>query len=191
MAADSRKRIDGEGGHGHSPAVTLWLAVAGLIVAVTMIVLAPGGLVLTFAVIAAVLAIIAIALFILARRARARGVFAAVTAVASLLVGAILLAIAGVGLLSKPAVSTVELRWEGPDGTLASFSDDYSAYEQKVPKMRSNEFETKKSTAEVTVTAPEDDADATVSCTLLWNGEVVDRQQGSGAVTCRRGDADR
>lgn len=144
-------------------------------------------LALLFFVLAVGTGIAGIVLGIRARRsAPARGGWALICAVVALLITCVLAVVFIVGMISATSINKVELRGQGPEGSTVTFSNDMEERTETWPSEGWARFNTKGSWAELTLEAPEDADSETVSCQIVWNGEVVvDETSDSGTVTCR------
>ena len=168
--------------------VSLWVGAVALLISVALIVLLlPVPALLPVAAAAALLAIVALLLGGRARRsAVARtGTAAVVLAAVALIVDLILVVVMAVGVLAGNGLNHVEVRATGGPTFTVSFADDTQAYDEEWASSGWKQYTTTGDSAEIVVTAPDDDTDATVSCQILWNDELVVEQSGTGSVTCR------
>src|SRR5690625_59114 len=132
----------------------------------------------------------AVALGLRARRLRFDrkfGGWALASGIAGLAVDVILIAAIAIGvMLARPNVTEVELRAEGGPVFTVEFDDDVRSHTQQWERDGWAHFNTEKNEARITVTAPDDDPGARVSCTIVWDGEiVVEESSRTGTVTCR------
>ncbi len=167
--------------------VSLWIGAVALLISVALIVLlVPVPALLPVAAAAALLAIVALLLAGRARRsAVARTGTAAAVAAVALIVDLILVVVMAVGVLAGNGLNHVEVRATGGPTFTVSFADDTQAYDEEWASSGWKQYTTTGDSAEIVVTAPDDDTDATVSCQILWNDELVVEQSGTGSVTCR------
>lgn len=176
-SASSRRAITG-----------IWIgAVALLLSAALLALLFPIPALLPVAVAAAIMALLAVVLGIRAARSeRPREATAAVVVAAvALVVDLVLVVVMAVGVLSGNGLNQVEVRATGGPTFTVSFADDTQAYEEEWASTGWKQYTTTGDSAEIVVTAPDDDTDSTVSCQILWNDELVVEQSGTGSVTCR------
>ena len=190
MSNEAATRVSGVRSTGRRQTVAaLIVGIAAAIVAGLLVVpyLARPGLVVLPA-IALMLAAAGIVLAVRARRQpgqKARGRAALVSTLAALIVDAVLIVVFAVTIAGL-GVASVELRGTGPEDNTVTFAN---ATEQRTlqwgPEGRAR-FNTSGSWAEITITAPADAADQSVSCQILWNEKVVvEESSGTGTVTCR------
>lgn len=141
-------------------------------------------LILTLAAAAGVAGII---LGLRARRSTpARGGRALICALAALLTTVVLTVIFVVGMISATSINKVELRGQGPEGMSATFANDMETRTEQWPAEGWARFNTNGSWAALTLEASDDAPSETVSCQIIWNGEVVvDETSEHGSVTCR------
>ena len=180
--ASSRRR--------RTPAVAIWLSSAALLLCILLALpylALRSPVALLFFALAVVAGIAGIVLGVRARRsAPARGGWALICALASLLITAVMTVVFIVGMISATSINRVELRGQGPEGVSATSSNDMGERTETWPSEGWAKFNTKGSWAELTLEVPEDAASKTVSCQVIWNGEVVvDETSDSGEVTCR------
>lgn len=171
------------------PTVAIWLSAAALVLCALLVVpyraLASLAIVSVF-VLAAAAGITGIVLGLRARRpGSARGGWALVCALVSLLIGVVLAIIFVVGMISATSLNKVELRGQGPEGMSATMDHDTTPRTETWPAEGWAKFNTKGSWAELTLEAPEDAVSQSVSCQIIWNGEVVIDETSIGTVTCR------
>lgn len=166
----------------------LGVAIAALIVAVILFFLFPGVVALPFLIAAVLLAGASIVLSLTAGRSKGRGGagWALATALVALAIDAALVVTLIVAAVSSPRLTPIELRAQGGPTFSATFSDDYSEHTEQWHNEGTSEFNTRKSSVQITVTAPNDGPQSSVSCQILWNDEIVaDEKSDSGRVTCR------
>nr|WP_201469337.1 hypothetical protein [Microbacterium hydrocarbonoxydans] len=166
----------------------VWIGAVALLLSAGLIaVLLPTVALLLLAVSAALLAITAVALGVRGRRSAAPLIETAaiVVAAVALVVDLVLVAVIAVGVLGSTGLSQVEVRATGGPVFTVSYADDTQAYDEEWSDSGSKRYTTTGDSAEIVVTASDDDAVATVSCQILWNGESVVEQSGFGSVTCR------
>lgn len=166
----------------------LWIgAVALVLSAVLIALLFPIAGALPVAAAAALLSMAALLLGIRATRAhRPREATAAiVVAAVALLVDLVLIVVMAVGVLGGNGLNQVEVRATGGPMFTVSYADDTQSYDEEWASSGWKQYTTTGDSAEIAVTAPDDDTDSTVSCQILWNGELVLEQSGVGSVTCR------
>lgn len=173
-----------------TPTLAVWLSGAALVLCVLLALpylAVRSPIALLFFVLAAGAGIAGVVLGIRARRsASARGGWAMICAVLALLISCVMAVVFIVGMISTTSINDVELRGQGPEGTSATFSNDMEERTEKWPSEGWARFNTKGSWAELTLEVPEDADSETVSCQIIWNGEVVvDETSDSGTVTCR------
>jgi len=172
------------------PLVAIWLSIVALVLCALLVVpymaLQSPVVPLFFALMAGT-GIAGIVLGVRARRAvSARGGWAMICALTSLLIAVVMTIIFIVGMIAVTSINRVELRGQGPEGMSASMSHDAGDRTETWPAEGWARFNTKQSWAELILEAPEDAESDTVSCQIIWNGEVVvDETSDSGSVTCR------
>lgn len=173
-----------------TPTVAVWLSAAALLLCILLalpyLALRSPVALLVF-VLAVGTGIVGIVLGVRARRsASARGGWALICALVALLITAVMTVVFIVGMISATSINKVELRGQGPQGVSATFSNDMGERTEKWPSEGWAKFNTEGSWAELTMELPDDADPATLSCQIIWNGEiVVDETSDSGAVTCR------
>ena len=171
--------------------VGLWLAIVSLVLTAALLplVVIPGVLgVLSLPVVllAAAAGVIGLVLSIRARSARNLAGWALRFGIVGLAVNVAMIAVIAVGVLSRPQYTQVEVRAQGGPGLTATFADDFESYTEAWPQNGWKQFTTTKSSAEISITSPEDSTQRDVSCQILWNGEVVvEESSDTGSVTCR------
>lgn len=166
----------------------LRLGVLALVVSVVLISLVlPVAAVLPAALLAALLAIVAIVLGIRTRRAAApRGSTPSVAAASlAIVLDVIVIVIMSAGVLGGNGLAQVEVRATGGPVFRVSFADDTRSYDEEWDSSGWKRYTTAGDSAQIAVTAPADASDQEVTCAIVWNGEVVVEQTGSGSVTCR------
>lgn len=163
----------------------LWLGVLALVVSVVLIALVlPVAAVLPAALLAALLAIVAIVLGI--RAAAPRGSTPSVAAASlAIVLDVIVIVIMSAGVLGGNGLAQVEVRATGGPVFRVSFADDTRSYDEEWDSSGWKRYTTAGDSAQIAVTAPADASDQEVTCAIVWNGEVVVEQTGSGSVTCR------
>ncbi|MGX1934759.1 hypothetical protein [Microbacterium resistens] len=180
-ASDAPSRV-----RSRTATTAIWLSSAALLLCAALVIpyLAPRNVVFGILLgIAAVAAVTGLVLGIRARRPRA----ALVSAIVALAVDVALLAVFlfGLAALSAPH-DQVELRGQGPGTLHATFSSEGESDTMTWPSDGGyKSFPTTGSWAELTVEAAREDASAQVECQILWNGEIVVEETGTGTVTCR------
>ncbi|WP_372967421.1 hypothetical protein [Microbacterium sp.] len=169
--------------------IGLWIGAAALLLSAGLIVhFLPVPALLVAAAGAALLAVIAVVLGIRGQRSSVprTGSAALLVAATALIVDLILIVVIAVGVLTgSSGLSQVEVRATGGPAFTVSYADDTQSYDEEWSDSGWKQYTTTGDTAEITVTASDDDAVATVSCEILWNGESVVEQSGVGSVTCR------
>lgn len=110
-----------------------------------------------------------------------------ICALVSLLIAVILAVIFIVGMIAATSNNKVELRGQGAEGmSVTFFASDMERESVTWPAEGWAKFNTKGSWTELTIEAPDDAASQTVSCQVIWNGDVVvEETSSSGSVTCR------
>lgn len=168
--------------------IGLWIGAAALLLSAGLIVqFLPVPALLVAAAAAALVAVIAVVLGIRGRRSSVprTGTAALLVAATALVVDLVLIVVIAVGVLAGSGLSQVEVRATGGPVFTVSYADDTQSYDEEWSDSGWKQYTTTGDTAEITVTASDDDAVATVSCEILWNGESVVEQSGVGSVTCR------
>lgn len=113
------------------------------------------------------------------------GLWALAAAGVALIVDAVL-AVFFVTVLVFHPPTAVELRGTGPNNIEVTFSNDLETRTLTWPSEGRAEFNTEGDWAEISVTAPADAPDKTVSCQIVWGGQlVVEETSDAGTVTCR------
>ncbi len=173
-----------------TPTLAVWLSGAALVLCALLALpylAVRSPIALLFFVLAVGAGIAGVVLGIRARRsAPARGGWALICAVVALLVACVMAIVFIVGMISATSINKVELRGQGPEGSTATFSNDMEERTETWPAEGWARFNTEGSWAELTLEAPEDADSETVSCQIVWNGEVVvEETSDSGSVTCR------
>lgn len=173
-----------------TPAVAIWISAAALLLCVLLALpylalRSPVGFL--FLALAVAGAIAGIVLGVRARRSAVRGGWALICAVVALLITAVMTVIFIVAMISINSINEVELRGQGPDGVSSTFSN---AREERTETWPAEggwaRFNTRDSWAELTLEVPDDVDLDTVSCQIIWNGEVVvEETSETGSVTCR------
>lgn len=166
----------------------VWLGAVALVLSALLIALVfPVAGVLPVALVAALLAVIAVVVGIRTSRSTgARGARTSVVAAALALVAdVIVIVIMAVGVFGGSGLNQVEVRATGGPAFRVSFADDTRSYDEEWDSSGWKQYTTTGDSAEIAVTAPDDAADQEVTCQILWNGDVVDEQIGTGTVTCR------
>lgn len=196
-AADEEqgKVVEGKQQRRRRVVAALWLGIAAL--AITAALFPLFSVVTTFPAAILVLRLLGLALggtaVALSLRARTRqfdrklGGWALASGIAGLAVDAMLMAAIAIGvMLARPNITEVELRAEGGPVFTVEFDDDVRSHTQQWERDGWAHFNTEKNEARITVTAPDDDPGARVSCTIVWDGEiVVEESSRTGTVTCR------
>lgn len=119
------------------------------------------------------------------RSTSTRGGAALVCALVGVLITVVMAIIFVVGIVSASSINKVELRGQGASGISATFANDMEQRTVEWPAEGWAVFNTHDSWAELTVEAPQDAASKTVSCQIIWNGELVVDETSDRAVTCR------
>lgn len=171
------------------PVAAIWVAVVAIVLAVGLVVpylaLASRAPLLVL-LLATAAAIAGIVLAVRARRAGTSGAAALICAAAAFVTAAIMAVVFIVGLVSATSMNIVELRGHGPAGSSASTDSDVGPRTETWPADGRATISTKGSWAELTLVAPADATSQTVSCQIIWNGEiVVEESSNTGTVTCR------
>ncbi|MGO2746702.1 hypothetical protein [Microbacterium sp.] len=171
------------------PTVAIWLSAVSLVLCILLAVpyrALPFPSILVIVALAAV-GITGLVLGIRARRSpSARGGWALICALTSLIIAVILTVVFIVGMISARSLNRVELHGQGPAGMSATFVNDTENRTVKWPAEGRANYNTKGSWVELTIEVPEDAASQTVSCQITWNDEVVvDETSDNGTVTCR------
>lgn len=105
------------------------------------------------------------------------------------LVAAVVVLVLVLVLVRMSPLADVELRGQGPNDITVTYSSQIEQVTLQWPSEGRAEFNTEGDWAEIVITAPADSADQTVSCQIVWNGEVVvDETSDDGSVTCRYGE---
>lgn len=168
----------------------IWLSIAALVLCALLVLpytaQSSPAFVPVFA-LAVAAGIAGIVLGLLARRSSSdRRGWALFCALAAMLLAVVLAVIFAVGMISTTSINKVELRGQGPEGISATFSNEMERRTEEWPPEGWARFNTKGSWAELTIEVPEGAAVESVSCQIVWNGEiVVDETSESGTVTCR------
>ena len=109
-----------------------------------------------------------------------------ICALVALLTAVVLAVIFIIGVIAATSINRVELHGQGPEGISATFANDMERESVEWPSEGWAKFNTEGSWAELTIEAPDDAASQTVSCQIIWNGDVVvEETSNSGSVTCR------
>ena len=165
-----------------------WTGAVALLLAAALIVLFfPIAALIPIAAAAAFLAIAALFLGIRGKRPgmpRA-GTAAVIVAAVALVIDLVLVVVMTFGVLGGNGLNQVEVRATGGPTFTVSFADDTQSYDEEWASSGWKQYTTTGDSAEIAVRAPDDDTDTTVSCQILWNGELVVELSGTGAVTCR------
>ena len=167
--------------------VAIGLAVASLVLTILLVPFFPVPALLPLIALIAVIGLVALILAIRARTAGAGGtalLWARILGVVGLVGDVILIGIIAFWALSGPSVTPVELRAQGGPTFTVTFADDFETYTETFQSDGFKRYTTEKSTAEITVTSPDDADDESVSCQILWDGKVVVDETGTGTVTC-------
>lgn len=168
--------------------IGIWTGAVALLLSAALIVLfLPIAALLPIAAAAACLAIAALLLGVRGMRSAVprAGTSAVVVAAVALVVDLVLIVVMAVGVLGGNGLNQVEVRATGGPTFTVSFADDTQSYDEEWASSGWKQYTTTGDSAEIAVTAPDDDSDSTVSCQILWNGELVVELSGTGAVTCR------
>lgn len=184
----TRNRPAPTSGSSRPALIGIWIGAAALLLSAALIALLfPITGLLPVAVSAAALSIVALLLGFRATRAhRPREAMAAIiVAAVALVVDLVLIVVMAVGVLSGNGLDQVEVRATGGPSFTVSYADDTQSYDEEWASSGWKKYTTTGDSAEIAVTAPDDDMDSTVSCQILWNGELVVEQSGVGSVTCR------
>lgn len=187
---------DNAAGNRHAPAsgssrralIGIWTGAVALLLSAALIVLfIPIAALLPIAAAAAFLAIAALLLGVRGMRSAVprAGTSAVIVAAVALVVDLVLIVVMAVGVLGGNGLNQVEVRATGGPTFTVSFADDTQSYDEEWASSGWKQYTTTGDSAEIAVTAPDDDSDSTVSCQILWNGELVVELSGTGAVTCR------
>lgn len=173
-----------------TPLVTVWLSAAALLLCVLLALpylALRSPIALLFFALAVGTGIAGIVLGVRAHRSTtARGGWALICALSALLITAVMTVVFIVGMIAATSINKVELHGQGPQGVSATFSHDLEERTEKWPSEGWAKFNTKGSWAELTLETPSDAVSETVSCQIIWNGEVVvDETSENGSVTCR------
>jgi len=172
-----------------APVAAIWIAAVAIILAVGLVVpylaLASRAPLLVL-LLAAAAAIAGIMLAVRARRTGSSGAAALICAAAALLTAVTMAVVFVIGMVSATSMNIVELQGHGPAGSSASTDSDLGPRTETWPADGRATISTKGSWAELTLVAPADATSQTVSCQIIWNGEiVVTESSDSGTVTCR------
>lgn len=190
----ARERPSQEGNARHLSAAAMWVSIVSLLICGVLMVLYRAEPTLAYVPIFVLGATAGIVGIVLARRSQRaigdRGRIAAWALMASgvaLVVDLVLVGIMVAGVIAISSVNAVELRGQGPHGYTATYADSVDSYPaEEWPANGWARFNTKKSSTEITVTAPADSATTTVSCQIVWNDKVVvEETSDTGTVTCR------
>lgn len=168
--------------------IGIWTGALALLLAAALIVLFfPIAALLPLAAAAACLAIAALFLGIRGNRSGMprTGTAAVIVAAIALVIDLVLVVVMAFGVLGGNGLNQVEVRATGGPTFMVSFADDTQSYDEEWASSGWKQYTTTGDSAEIAVTAPDDDSDSTVSCQILWNGELVVELSGTGAVTCR------
>ncbi|WP_312171691.1 hypothetical protein [Microbacterium sp.] len=168
--------------------VGIWIGAFALLFSAALIMLfLPIAALLPLAAGAAVLAVIALILGIRGRRSRESraGTAAVVVATVALVVDLALIVVMAVGVLGGNGLTQVQVRATGGPTFTVLYADDTRSYDEEWSSSGWKQYTTTGDSAEITVKAPDDDTDSAVSCQILWNGELVVEQSGTGSVTCQ------
>lgn len=172
--------------------VAIWLSVVALAATAFLVVpfLAPRNpLVIPVFLLAFAGAFVGLVLGLRARRGRDGAGRSAGWALAGALIALVVdvvLAIVFATLIVFHPPTPVELRGSGPNNIEVTFSNDFETRTLVWPPEGRAEFNTDGTWAEISVTAPADAPDKTVSCQIEWDGEiVVEQTSDTGSVTCR------
>lgn len=175
--------------------MALWLAIISLVITAALFPLfsAVATFATTFLVLRLLAAVAGVAALALSLRTRSsgrssrHGTWALLLAGVGLFLNVMLILAIVIGVsLSRPSLTEVELRAKGGPTISATFDDDVKTNVVEWQWDGWAQFNTARSEAEITVTAPDGDQEYPVSCTILWDGEVVVQESSdSGVVTCR------
>lgn len=166
----------------------IWLGALALVVSAVLIALVfPVAAVLPVALVGALLAVVAVVLGLRAPRSSGPLVSRAsvVTATLALVADVIVIVVMAIGVLGGSGLDQVEVRATGGPSFRVSFADDTRSYDEEWDSSGWKQYTTTGDSAEIVVTAPADAAEQEVTCQIVWNGEVVVEQTGTGSVTCR------
>ncbi|MFT4259625.1 hypothetical protein [Microbacterium sp.] len=163
----------------------MWLSIIALVVAVSLVV--PYRATTGAAMLAPVVgALIAVAGIVLAVRQRRRPGAALAFALVAVLLDVVLSIVFIAGMISATSINRVELLGQGPQGITATIHGESGTDTFVWDSTGRATLTTKEDWAEITVTAPEDADGMTVSCQIVWNGDVVvDETSDNGTVRCR------
>lgn len=190
MGTDEHSSTVTPGGRTVLPLVAVWLSALALVLAAALVVpfLAPRNpLAIPVFVLALAAAFTGLVLGVRARRgAQGRAaVWGVASSVLALVIDAVLIVVFVTVIIGTPP-TPVELRGSGPNNIEVTFSHELETRTLTWPPEGRAKFNTDGTWAEITVTAPADAADKTVSCQIEWDGEVVvDETSDSGTVRCR------
>src|SRR5699024_3718282 len=139
---------------------------------------------------AAVAGLAALAVALYARKRRYSKIpagWALALGVLGLLLNLVLILAIVIGVtIARPTLAEVELRAEGGPMFTVTFDDDVQSNTMEWQWEGWAHFNTTNQETEITVVAPEDDHEHPVSCTIVWDGEVVVQETSdSRTVTCR------
>lgn len=187
---------DSAAGSRHAPAsgssrralIGVWIGAAALLLSAALIVLIlPIAALLPVAAAAVLLAAVALLLGIRGTRSAVprAGRAAIIVAAVALVIDLVLVVVMAVGVLGGNGLNQVEVRATGGPTFTVSFADDTQSYDEEWASSGWKQYTTTGDSAEIAVIAPDDDTDSTVSCQILWNGELVVDLSGTGAVSCR------
>ena len=168
--------------------IGIWTGAVALLLSAALIVLfLPIAALLPIAAAAACLAIAALLLGVRGMRSAVprAGTAAVIVAAVALVVDLVLIVVMAVGVLGGNGLNQVEVRATGGPTITVSFADDTQSYDEEWASSGWKQYTTTGDSAEIAVTAPDDDSDSTVSCQILWTGKLVVELSGTGAVTCR------
>lgn len=183
-AAENRRAL----GSSRRATIGVWIGAVALLLSAALIVLfLPIATLLPVAAAAALLAIAAVLLGIRGIRSAVprTGTAALIVAAVALVVDLVLIVVMAVGVLAGNGLNQVEVRATGGPAFTVSFADDTQSYNEEWASSGWKQYTTTGDSAEIAVTAADDDTDSTVSCQILWNGKLVVELSGTGTVTCR------
>lgn len=199
--ADPAAVGESEGPHGGAQPrrrriiVALWLAIATLVITAALfplfsVVATYAGLFLVLRLLAAGSGLVALALALYARKRRYSenpGNWSLGFGSLGLLLNLVLVVAIVIGVATvRPSLAEVELRAEGGPTFTVTFDDDVQSNTMEWQWDGWAHFNTAQQETEITVVAPEDDHEYPVSCTIIWDGEVVSQETSdSRTVTCR------
>ena len=173
----------------HKHRTAMWLGSVSILlsVALSALIVIPWGVSIPslLLVIAAAAGVTGLVLAVRARRRGGAAGRALTLGVVGLMLNAALIAIIAVPVLAQPRFTQVEVRAQGGPGLTATFADDTQSYTEAWPQNGWKQFTTEKSSAQISVTSPQDSTQLSVSCQILWDGEVVAEESSeTGTVTC-------